>query len=326
MKFYIPFAVFLFITLPTLACDVCGNYMGITPYDNKHSISFTHRYRVFNGYKNYQQKSQFFPTSAYKTMHGEKQDSMLRANNNYSSNDFESFKIFDLRLKYFISKRLEANIFVPLINNKSKIDQYKTSTVGLGDVSVNLAYHVLTPKANEKFRNRLIVGLGLKTPTGNYYVHDKQSERIDFELQHGTGSWDGFSYINYVFMTNRLGFNLNVNYKVNGQNNYFERLGNAQNHFFNVFYKTQYKEFVFYPSIQSNYENTKGLYIKERLVKNSHMNSLLVGPGLDIYYKKVSFNVSWQFTAFETIEKGYLKSAGRFNIGLNYNFSTKKIE
>lgn len=50
----------LWMSLHSIACDICGNYMGITPYDNKNSISFLHRYRVFNGYRDYQSHSQFF--------------------------------------------------------------------------------------------------------------------------------------------------------------------------------------------------------------------------------------------------------------------------
>ena len=51
------------------ACDICGNYMGVTPYDNKSSISFLHRYRVFNGYRDYQSQSHFFPQYAYRVAH-----------------------------------------------------------------------------------------------------------------------------------------------------------------------------------------------------------------------------------------------------------------
>ena len=311
---------FLMISLKTIACDICGSYMGITPYDNKSSISFLHRYRVFNGYRNYQQQSQFFPKAAYRTLHGDEHTDSSSVNRNYSKKDFESFKIFELRFKYFVLKRLELNVFLPLVSNKSKTDDEYMSHTGFGDVSFNAGYHVLTPKADKKVRHRLIFGSGIKLPSGNYYAHDSHSDRLPFEMQPGTGSVDGFAYINYVLMSKKLGCSLSVNYKANGQNNYKERLSNSHNHFASLFYKLTVKNLILYPSVQANYENTKGLSIKKNLQKNTEVNSLLLGPGLDLYYKSFSVNLSWQFTTYEQVKDGNLKSAGRLSFGLNYSF------
>ena len=308
------------------ACDICGNYMGITPYDNRSSISFLHRYRVFNGYRNYQQQSQFFPASAYRTMHGgdPSLDSMQTINHIYSKNDFESYKIFELRFKYFVLKRLELNVFLPLLDNKSKTNDTYIHHTGFGDVSFNAGFHVITPKADKRIRHKLVVGAGVKLPTGNFYAHDVESNRLPFEMQPGTGSIDGFAYVNYVFMTKKIGTSISLNYKANGKNIYQEKLSNSHNDFMSVFYKLQYKEVSFYPSVQANYEFAEGLKIKNVLQQNTQVNSLLVGPGLDIYYKSFSINTSWQFTAFENVRDGNLKSAGRISVGLNYSFSKKE--
>ena len=315
---------FIILSLQTIACDFCGNYMGITPYDNKSSISFLHRYRVFNGYKNYQQQSQFFPNSAYKMMHGiTPQDSLLGKPNVYSSKDFESYKIFELRLKYFLIKRLEINVFLPLVNNRSLTNDVFYSHTGFGDISANTAFHCITPKADKVVRHKLIIGVGIKLPTGNFYAHDSNSDRLPFEIQAGTGSIAGFSYINYTIMTKRFGANINFNFKYNGSNIYKEQLGNSTADFASLFYKIPCKSFSFYPSIQANYEFTKGLYVQKALEENSRINSLLIGPGLDIYYKSFSINTSWQFTVFEQITSGNLKSTGRITLGLNYSFSKK---
>lgn len=314
----------LLITLNSLACDICGSYMGITPYDNKSSISFLHRYRVFNGYRNYQQQSQFFPKSAYRTMHGGDEDSLHSTNKNYSSKDFESLKIFELRFKYFVVKRLELNVFLPLVNNKSKTDGVYNHHTGFGDMSFNAGFHAITPRSDKKIRHKLILGAGIKLPTGNFYAHDSKSDRLPFEMQPGTGSTDGFAYINYVCMTKKLGASISLNYKANGQNKFQEKLSNSHNDFVSVFYRLQYKDFSFYPSVQANYEFTEGLKIKNKLIKNSQVNALLLGPGLDIYYKSFSLNTSWQFTAMEDVRDGFLKSAGRISVGLNYSFAKKE--
>jgi hypothetical protein len=314
------FVVFMILYFYTLACDVCGSYMGITPHDNKHSFSFLHRYRVFNGYKNYHTQSNLFPPSAYKTFHGDENDTIKKMPSDYSSKDYESFKVFEIRFKYFISKRIEVNVFLPWVNNKTKYNQEKSTSSGFGDLSFNAGYHIILPKPELKFRHRLILGLGIKAPTGNYFVYDNKGERKDFEVQNGTGSWDQFTYLNYVFIYNNLGVNLSLNYKINGSNNYHERLANSQNHFLNLFYKIEIKNVKLFPSIQANYEFTKGLYYKEQLNQSRKMNSLLLGPGIDVFYKQISINLTFQKTVYEEIKTGYLKNAGRFNIGINYLF------
>lgn len=296
--------------------------MGITPYDNRSSISFLHRYRVFNGYRDYQSQSLFFPHSAYKVNHIDApKDSVITKN--YSSQDFESYKIFELRFKYFVLKRLELNMFLPILNNKSKTDNVYNAHTGLGDVSFNAGFHAITPKADKKVRHKLILGLGIKLPSGNFYAHDSHSDRLPFEMQPGTGSIDGFGYINYVIMTKRIGASLSANYKVNGKNMYQERLGNSHNDFASLFYKFTIKNVSLYTSVQANYERTKGLTIKNEWQKNSEVNSLLLGPGLDIYYKSFSINLAWQFTVTEKINTGSLKSAGRLSFGLNYSFGNR---
>ena len=320
--FYVLCIILSFRSL-SFACDVCGNYMGITPYDNKSSVSFLHRYRVFNGYRNYQQQSRFFPSQAYRVMHGDHAtDSLI--SKTHSSKDFESYKIFELRFKYFVLQRLELNVFVPLLDNKSKTNGVYLHHTGLGDVSFNAGFHLITPKGNKKIRHKLIIGLGIKTPTGNYYAHANNSDRLPFEMQPGTGSMDGFGYLNYVLMTKKIGASASINYKVNGQNKYHEKMGNSHNDFASVFYRLEYKKLLFYPSVQANYENTNGLYIKDQLQQNTQVNSLLLGPGLDIYYKSFSLNLAWQFTIVEKVNDGNLKSAGRLSLGVNYSFSKKK--
>lgn len=307
------------MSLSSLSCDICGSYMGITPYTSKNSISFLHRYRIFNGYKNYQNQSQFFPTAAYKANHILPTDS-AKVRKNYSSKDFESYKIFELRLKYFVFKRFEVNAFLPLLNNKSKVNDAFVSNTGMGDVSFLFGYHLITPKTDKKTKHKLVVGLGAKLPTGNHFAHDAFSNRLPYEMQTGTGSYDLLLNLNYVGMINKVGVNVSCSFKKNGKNNYKEQLGSSTTNFASIFYKISAKKILLYPSVQCNYEYSKGLYIDKIVEKGTGVNSFLLGPGLDLYYKNVSVNMAWQFTTYESISNAELKSAGRLSFGLTYNF------
>lgn len=306
------------------ACDICGHYMGVTPYQNKHSISFLHRYRVFNGYRDYQTQSRFFPAAAYRTMHGGSNDTIAEEHQTHSSKDFESYKIAELRIKYFVMKRLELNAFIPFISNRAMSNKVLRKHTGLGDISLNAGFHLILPDDTSNIKHKLILGAGLKMPTGNYYAHDQFSDRLPFEMQPGSGSFDGFVYLNYVLVSNKFGASLSLNFKYNGQNQFRERLDNSTTNFLSVFYKLHYQQVMFFPSVQFNYEYTKGLYIKNQLQKNTNVNALMLGPGLDLYYRSFSINLAWQFTAFEETAKGELKSAGRLSAGINYNFGNNR--
>jgi len=125
-------------------------------------------------------------------------------------------------------------------------------------------------------------------------------------------------------MYEKLGVNINGNYKMNGQNRYKEKVNNSTTGFASLFYKLKYRSVMFYPSAQFYYEFTKGLQVKHVLQPAMAVNALMIGPGLDVYYKAFSLNTSWQFTVAEQILPGELKNAGRLSVGLNYNFGGKK--
>jgi len=314
------------LTIQSLACDICGGFMGITPYDNQSSLCLMHRYRIYNGYRLYNQQSHFFPAGAYqKTMHGgntDGHDSILKRA--YSSKDYESYTVYELRAKYFIHRRIELNVFMPLLNTRSKTDTLRTNHTGLGDPTLFAGYHLLRPDAEASWKQRLIVGAGVKLPLGNYYAHDQYSNRIPLLLQPGTGSTDGFAYLTYVLSYQKIGLSLNSNFKLNGSNKYHERIGNSSSNFVNVFFRHTFHDWTLIPSVQGYYEYTKGLYEKGKLQEGTEMNALLIGPGLDIFYKNFSLNLGLQFNAWEHTSPDNLKNAGRMVIGLCYNFKQGK--
>jgi len=297
--------------------------MGITPYDNQSQLSIYHRYRVFNGYRNYHQQGSFFPAGAYKVMHGGTVPTTGPIKT-YSSKDYESYKVYELRAKYYIHHRVEINAIIPINSNKSKEDTVIYEHIGLGDPTFFIGYHAIKKVDYEKFQHRLIIGTGMKIPMGNNYATDINHYRLPFLMQPGTGSVDAFLYANYVFGFRKFGFSINSTYKLNGTNYYKEHIANSSSNYLNIFYKFKIKNFIFIPSIQSYYENTNGLYINKVLQQGTAMNCLLIGPGLDLYFKNVSFSTAWQFNAYEKTGKDNLNCKGRIVVGLTYNFNQTK--
>ncbi|MBK9284229.1 MAG: hypothetical protein IPM51_07885 [Sphingobacteriaceae bacterium] len=319
--------VLLFLSVGLLsnvyACDVCGGFFGILPYDNQSNITLMHRYRLFNGYRTYQQKSTFFPVGAYKTLHGTHTTDSVKTEN-YSAKDYESYKVFELRCKFFIHKRVEINAFLPLVNNKSKEDELKNNVTGIGDPNLFAAFHMLVPKAEHAIKHRLILGGGIKLPSGNYYAKNSTGKRLPLLLQPGTGSVDYFFFNTYVFSYNKIGFSNTFNYKINGYNFYNEKIANGLSNFSSVFFKVKANQFNFIPSLTAYHEQTNGVLVKNDLMEGTAMHEWMFGIGFDIYYKNFGLNMGMQKTLWQIEQTNELSSVGRFYISLTYNFNQQK--
>lgn len=351
MKTIIALLFFVFVSNFSLhACDMCGCFMGITPYDNQSSFSFLYRYRSFNGYRLYQQPEQthrFFPAgitqvnainnqsiainepltsinkSYAKTEHGGGNTTTSKLPE-YSNKDYEKYQVYELRGKYFIHPRVELNSIVPLINNKSFTNGLKETHLGIGDITFFAAYHVIKRIDVPKMQQRLITGGGIKLPIGNYYAKDNNGFRLPFLMQSGTGSIDYFGYANYIVGYKKLGLSINTVYKLNGTNYYREKIENSTTNYANVFYKIKINKWILIPSVQFYYEYTKGLKINNELVTGTNMNVAMLGGGLDAFYKSISVSTAFQFPVYERVSDGNLGSAGKMILGLHYNFNQTK--
>lgn len=311
-----------FIT--TQACDICGCFMGITPYDNQSQISFLHRYRVFNGYRSYNQRPNVFTPGAYKMTHESHVTNPVDSSKTYSSHDYESYKTFELRLKFFIHKRIELNAILPYGVNKSKEDTEVNKTSGLNDPTFFVGYHLIQKVSELNFQQRLIIGTGIKFPIGNCQAKSNDGDRIPVLMQAGTGSFDYFFYTNYVMGFKKFGININAMYKFNGSNSYKEKIDNSSSCYLNLFYKIKIKNILLIPAIQTYYEYTEGLRVNGELQNNTTMNCMLVGPGIDLNYKNFGINLSYQLKALEKTSENNLQNAGRILAGVNYGFNQNK--
>ena len=323
---YIIVTIILFISLHISACDLCGSFMGITPYDNQSQLTLLHRYRVFNGYRNYQQTSRFLLPGAYKTMHDPSVipgDSAIETKN-HSSKDYETYKVLELRGKYFLHPSWELNFIFPFQQIKTKYDEQKGTNTGVSDPTLFSGYHVIKRLNGYVTKQRMVVGAGIKFPVGISDKQNAQFNRMSLLNQNGTGSLDHFYYLNYMLSLKWFGISTNCMFKINGTNQYKEKFANSYNQVFNLFAKIQIKALKIFPAVFANYEYCKGLFINGNLYKETNVNVLLVGPSLDLSYKSCVLNTSYQFNVHERVSSQQLSNAGRFVIGLTYNFNQSK--
>lgn len=313
-------------TLPSRACDICGCFMGITPYDNQSGVSLMHRYRIFNGYQQYNQQARFFPAGAKPFFPATTNGASPGYSHSHKGDptDFEAFRVMELRGKYFLAKRLELNAFVPYVMNTSQINGRQLNLSGLGDVTVFAGYHLIRAIETAGVQSRLIVGGGLKLPTGDFRRGEAPGRRYPVLNQPGTGTTDGFVYANYIGSYRGVGLSVNGSYRRGAANRFEENLAPGITAFTNLFYRLPLNQnWQLYPSAQLFYEKTKGERFEGRLTGEHAMNNALLGPGLDIYYKNVSLNTSVQFPVY-TATTDHPASAGRLVVAVGYSFKQSR--
>ena len=309
----------------THACDICGCFMGITPYDNQSGFSLMHRYRIFNGYQALGQSPQFRPDGARIAF-----PTSLNSDNGYAHNhkgnpnDFEAFRVIELRGKYFLSRRVELNAFVPYVMNTSQINGKQLNASGIGDVTVFAGYHLIRAIETAGVQSRLIVGGGVKLPIGEYQRTNAAGVRYAMLNQVGTGTTDGFVYANYIGSYRSLGLSVNSSFRLSSENKLRNSMAPSTTTFASLFYRVPLgTNWQLYPSAQFFYEKTDGEMLDGNLTGEHAMNNALLGPGLDLYYKNVSLNTSVQLPVY-TATTDHPASAGRLIVALGYSFNQMK--
>lgn len=108
-KFFSRCGLMVVLILPSfsaMACDSCGCFMGITPYDNQSSITLLHSYRSFGGYHG--QKHPLFPGNKSIFKFNNQTNAPITQHNG-NPNDYEIYRTLEVRARYFLSKRIEFN-------------------------------------------------------------------------------------------------------------------------------------------------------------------------------------------------------------------------
>src|SRR5688572_14916977 len=175
--------LFLLISHSGTACDVCGcalggNYFGLLPGLNRNFVGLRWSQAKFYAHMNHH--SEYLAEE-------------------YSNDTYQKVEAWG---RFGIGKRVQLFAFVPYIINGMNGSIQKVKASGLGDVVVIGNYRVLTTADEEAlFQHTMLVGGGVKLPTGKFDVED-QGKLVNPNFQMGSGSVD--------FLVNAI---YNVKYK-----------------------------------------------------------------------------------------------------------------
>lgn len=302
------------------ACDLCNLYLSINPYDFKNSFSVN--YRIVSASALYKAGPHFNSSRS------------SGVNRRHSSGQYflkdtrvdERFQVVDLWGKYFVAKKLQLAINVPIEYNDYQYDKkVQTSVNGLGDISVLGIYqlHNTQTDTSNNFRQRVSVGGGVKLPTGNYKAM-KNDELIAEDLQAGSGSVDVILLANYMARYKKVGISLLTSYKLNGQNKLKYSFANGINVTGNLFYQLPVlKKNAIIPDVGVYYEQAERDSKDGNIVKNTGGRVLFMTYGIKLVRMPFVLEMRYQKKIKETLNDSQMPNNDRYIIGLTYNFSSK---
>jgi hypothetical protein len=302
------------------ACGVCGcvvgvsPYMGIVPFDNQSSFGLLYRYRTLSGWPG--RGGDLFVSPFFRFAN--RLDRRVAA---LPVREYETYRTLEFRAKWFVHKRLELNVSVPVVSGSARTSGLRLDVSGLGDVAFWAAYHVVRKIGGSyPWRHRLMLGAGAKIPTGDYYRKDDTGFRLPPLMQPGSGSWDALFNAVYVAGYRQWGAMFSAAYKHNGQNYYLESMGDVATGVASLFYvATLPGRLSLVPSWQTYFEHAGGPRFNGRpIFENRISQALMTGAGLDVFWRNVSFNLAFTYPVAQarTDAPGH---SGQLLLGMAYN-------
>ena len=297
-------ALLSIVSYNTMAgCDMCSFYLGIHPNQNKNSISV--RYRI----------------SEYNTTSAHQHSNMPHVHTTDNSKYVREFQTIEFWGQWSPFKKLLLIGYVPYsMNSVSKGNQVIDAYNNIGDAQILGRYQIFrTDNDSSRYLHRLILGLGIKAPTG---VSNEMSNEgyLDPHIQTGTGSWDYTFNLGYLLKFGRWGLNEEFLYKLNTKNHANYKFANRISSNTSVYYALEYNELSILPSVSFNFEYAD--YDKDNSldVTSSNGKAILLIPGIDMYYKSFSFNTTFQKPIYEDLNEVGASNTFRGTLGIGYTF------
>jgi hypothetical protein len=306
MKKYIIILLLGVISLPTLACDICGcgvgsYYLGILPEYNKRFIGLRYQHKKL---------------STHLGPQGER--SPLTSD--------ETYQTAELWGGWNMGTRFRVLAFVPYNFNNRVAQTGNGYKSGLGDVAVMGYYNAFNKRSSVGYNllvQSLWVGAGVKAPTGKYEPAERAlSTESPNNFQLGTASTDFTLNAAYDIRLMDLGLNINANYKINTQNKYDYRYGNKLTTNALLYYKIRLfnamtispNAGLLYETSQQDVENAK--YTVD--VSGGHVVSAI--GGLEANFNRYSAGINYQHVASQQLANNRVNAGDRLMVHFSVAF------
>lgn len=299
---YIGISILIFVSNHVSAgCDMCSMYLGIHPNQTKNSISIRYRFSLYES------------TLAHHH-NGENHSSI-------TGTEWRTFQTLETWGQWRVNKKLQLLFMVPFamnsIENKGLVlDSYNM----LGDIQSLARYQIYRSDAEDhRFINRVVIGIGVKAPTGSF--NKISNEGVwDPHIQTGTGSWDLIYNIGYLLKYNSWGINEEFLYKQNSSNTLNYRFADRISSNTSIYYSYEHSNFNIIPSVGYLFEYANKDRFNGILQTSTNGRAHYIVPCIDIYYKKLNWNVSYQKVFVEKLRDVNITNNYRWLVGMGVAF------
>jgi hypothetical protein len=283
----------------SLACNVCGcgvgNYhYGILPQYGKNFAGLRYRHSSYT--------------------------STLDASHSYS-HSYETFHTAELWGRFYPAKKIQAFIFVPFNFNERKEGDQTNRLKGLGDIVVSANYNLINTydSSNATIKHNLLVGGGLKLPTGEYRALEN-GLTVNQNFQLGTGSVDFLFNMIYTARLKDVGLNTEVSYTLNTTNKDEYRFGNATRMGLTAFYVLRQGSVTFMPNIGMSGEFFEDNKQFDQPFPDTGGWASLYNAGMEIYYRSVAVGVSFSRPGKQALFNDLVDADDRVSMHLTLMF------
>ncbi len=301
LQFILIISIILNTTNNTFGCDICGcsvggSYMGILPQFQNNFAGIRYQQRSFR--------------SEHLTLFPGEQALVTK----------EKFYTTELWGRYVPHQKIHLFAFAPYNYYTKDEGQIHSVVSGLGDISLIANYIVFNNGNIDSiaWKQALQIGTGIKLPTGKSNNIQQHSGLLIPSLQAGTGSFDFPVNLIYTIRKERLGANLEANYRINTSNIRGYRFGDRVSSSLRLFYWQYINNVSLLPHTGINYEyafiDSNNGIIEEYTGGKGFWWS----TGLDFYYKRIVFNLNAQVPIYQYIAQGQVVSNPRINAGLSF--------
>ncbi len=298
------FLVCILISLSTIAeagCDMCSLYLGIHPNQTKNNINLRYRFSLYESNRQH-------------THNGV-------SHSDATTTEWRTFQTIEVWAQWRIGRKMQLLAVIPYsmnsIENKGLVlDSYNS----IGDAQALLRYQIFRSSSeDELFSQRIIIGIGLKAPTGQFNLKSNAGN-LDPHIQTGTGSWDFIYNIGYLLKYKSYGINEELIYKLNTTNKNEYKFADRISSSTNLFYIYEHHNINLIPSIGFLIEHAQE--DKDQGISQNTTNgtSYYINPGLDMYYKNWNWSINFQKPIIENLRDPHMSNKYRWIIGSSFAF------
>lgn len=308
MKYFVGCWLLLLPVLSSQACDICGcsaqsTSLGFLPGENNHFVGFRYHHRRF--------------FSEHPPVYAAAGESDTR----------DVFHTYEWWGRWAPHRRLHIFAFVPVNHAVMNGDDYRSIMAGVGDISLLANVLLLDESQNGiggRFSQNLLVGGGVKSPTGSFGAIDAERQLILPNMQPGTGSWDYLFVLNYRVKTGSYGLNINASYRYNTPNEQRYQFGNQKLITVDGFRTIETEKWLFIPQIGARAEWIGQDYSNASrgdLNPYSGGHFAFASAALDVYRSNWGLTARADLPVAQHFAQGYIQQRLRFTVGIHLLFN-----